>query len=138
MDLLRFLDLFRLGILCLLFFLAAIIAIIYLHGKFNNKFACIVQFQKTLWYAEIFAHYTMEKSLTIGGGTNIYAKRKKELNKLVRLASRNSDLDADKRFASFLDKLDDLASLTNAPIYGKTAAMASKSSAPQTPVATWH
>lgn len=82
----------------------------------------------------------MEKSLTTcggdGGGTNIYAKRKKELNKLVRLASRNSDLDADKRFASFLDKLDDLASLTNAPIYGKTAAMASKSSAPQTPVAT--
>lgn len=130
------------GILCLLFFLAAIIAIIYLHGKFNNKFACIVQFEKTLWYAEIFAHYTMEKSLTTcgggGDGTNIYAKRKKELNKLVRLASRNSDLDADKRFASFLDKLDDLASLTNAPIYGKTAAMASKSSAPQTPVATRH
>lgn len=44
-----------------------------------------------LWYAEIFAHH-MEKSLTSdggvggGGGTNIYAKRKKELNKLVKLA----------------------------------------------------
>lgn len=71
----------------------------------------------TLYYGEVLNQWRRRRHKHL-------CKRKKELNKLVRLASRNLDLDADKRFASFLDKLDDLASLTNAPIYGKTAAMA--------------